>query len=125
MRQINFLIIFAVCLALVLFSLENTEPASIQIVQGFQVQAPLCIELILAMGVGAVLAWFFSIWTRLQRMLASREELRQRRDKDQRIQELEQDVERYKTEIEQHHLPPASDRLEEVAETSDFVAKSN
>ena len=64
MRQINFLMIFVFCLALVLFSLENTEPAMIQIVQGIQVQAPISVELILAMAVGAVLAWIFSLWTR-------------------------------------------------------------
>ncbi len=106
MRQINFLIIFIFCLALVLFSLENTELATIQIVQGYQVQAPVSVELILAMGLGAVLAWLFSIWTRLQRLLASRREIRQ---KDTRIQELEQNLEKYKAEIEEQQLtlPPA------------------
>src|SRR4028118_416097 len=101
MRQINFLIIFALCLALVLFSLENTESAVIQIVQGIQVQAPLCIELIFAMGVWAVIAWIFSVWIRFQRLIESREQIRQSRQKDQRIQELEQDIERYKAEIQQ------------------------
>ena len=108
MRQINFLIIFAACLALVLFSLENTEPASIKFVEGVQVQAPLSIELILAMGVGAILAWIFSIWTRLQRQLVSRQAMRQIRSKEERIQELEQDVERYKAESEQQQLPALS-----------------
>ncbi|MBW4574471.1 MAG: LapA family protein [Aphanothece sp. CMT-3BRIN-NPC111] len=111
MRQINFLIIFALCLALVLFSLENTESAVIQIVQGIQVQAPLSIELIFAMGVGAVIAWLFSVWIRLQRLIESREQIRQSRQKDQRINELEQDIERYKAEIEQHQLPQASDQI--------------
>ncbi len=107
MRQINFLIIFIFCLALVLFSLENTELATIQIVQGYQVQAPVSVELILAMGLGAVLAWLFSIWTRLQRLLASGREIRQR---DTRIQELEQNLEKYKAEIEEQQLtlPPAT-----------------
>jgi putative membrane protein len=118
MRQINFLIIFAVCLALVLFSLENTEPTAIQIVQGIQVQAPLCIELILAMGVGAVLAWFFSIWARFQRLLASREDIRQRRQQEERIQQLEQDVEHYKAELEHPHLPAAPEVLTQGASTS-------
>lgn len=105
MRQINFLIIFAFCLALVLFSLENTEPAAIRIVPEVQVQAPLAIELILAMGLGAVLAWFFGVWTRLQQQLASHKTLRQIRSKEERIERLEQDVERYKAEIEQQQLP--------------------
>ena len=108
MRQINFLIIFAVCLAVVLFSLENTEPVVIRIVNGVQVQAPLSIELILAMGLGASLAWIFSVWTRLQQQLESYKAIRQIRSKEERIQKLEQDVERYKAEIEEQHLPALS-----------------
>lgn len=117
MRQINFLIIFAFCLALVLFSLENTEPAAIRIVPEVQVQAPLAIELILAMGLGAVLAWFFGVWTRLQQQLASHKTLRQIRSKEEHIEKLEQDVERYKAEIEQQQLPvlAASKPLQEGA----------
>jgi uncharacterized integral membrane protein len=108
MRQINFLIVFATILALVLFSLENTEPVAIQIVEGVQVQAPLAIALILAMGLGAILAWLFSIWMRLQQLLESRRVVRQVRSKDQRIQELEQDVQRYKAELEEKQLPALS-----------------
>jgi uncharacterized membrane protein YciS (DUF1049 family) len=118
MRQINFLIIFALCLALVLFSLENTEPAVIRIVNGVQVQAPIAIELILAMGLGAILAWLFSIWTRLQQQLQSFKAKRQIRSKEEQIQKLEQDVERYKAEIEQLELPalsPSKAFTEEVA----------
>jgi lipopolysaccharide assembly protein A len=115
MRQINFLIIFAVCLALVLFSLENTEPVVIRIVEGVQVQAPLSIELILAMGIGASIAWIFSIWARLQQQLASYKVIRQIRSKDDRIQQLEQDVERYKAEIEEQQLPALSASIREEA----------
>lgn len=106
MRQINFLLIFVICLALVLFGIENTEPAVIRVVEGVQVQAPLSIELILAMGIGAVMAWVFSVWTQLQRMIDTRKEINVR---EERIQELEQDVERYKAEIEeQQRLLPAA-----------------
>lgn len=108
MRQINFLIIFAMCLALVLFSLENTEPVSIKIIQDVQVQAPLAIELILAMGLGAALAWVFSIWTRLQQQLESRKAIRQVLSKEEQIQKLEQDLERYKAEIEERQMPVLS-----------------
>lgn len=108
MRQINFLIIFVMCLALVLFSLENTEPVAIRIGQDVQVQAPLAIELILAMGLGAVLAWVFSVWARLQQELESRATRRQIRSKEERIGELEQDLERYKAEVEERQLPVLS-----------------
>ncbi len=108
MRQINFLIIFAMCLALVLFSLQNTEPAVIHIVKDVQVQAPIAIELILAMGLGATLAWIFSIWMRLQHQLESFRAKQQLRSKEEQIEKLEQDVERYKAEIEQLQLPALS-----------------
>lgn len=108
MRQLNFLIIFATCLALVLFSLQNTEPVAIQIVEGIKFQAPLSIELILAMGLGAILAWVFNIWSRLLRYMDSREALREVRSKEERIQQLEQDVERYKAEVEEQQLPALS-----------------
>jgi uncharacterized integral membrane protein len=106
MRQINFVIIFVICLALVLFGIENTEPAIIHIVRGVQLQAPLSIELILAMGIGAILAWVFSVWTQVQKLLETGREVRQ---KESRIQELEEDIERYKAEIqEQQRLLPAA-----------------
>lgn len=120
MRQINFLIIFVFCLALVSFSLENTQTASIQIIDGLQVEAPLSVELIIAMGVGALLAWVFSTWMRFQRLLESRRESKEIRQRDDRIQALEKDVERYKREIqEQLRLPPAPTTEAEVVETAE------
>lgn len=63
----------------------------------------------MAMGVGAILAWLFSVWARLLRLLASREQMRQKRQQEQRIQALQEDVERYKAAIEQQHqLPPSA-----------------
>ena len=122
MRQINFVIIFVICLALVLFGIENTDPAVIRIAQGIELQAPLAIELIMAMGVGAVLAWVFSVWAQLQRAIDSGKDLRVR---DVRIQELEENVERYKAEIEEQQrlLPAAKSHQGEsqAAETSVYV----
>lgn len=117
MRQINFVIIFAACLALVLFGLENTEPVAVQIVEGVEVQAPLAIELIVAMGIGAVLAWIFSIWARLQHQLESRRSIRQIRSKDKQIEKLEEDIKHYKEELEGQELPAleASKALKEEA----------
>lgn len=40
MRQVNFVVIFVICLALVLFAIENTEPVIIHIVRGLDVEAP-------------------------------------------------------------------------------------
>ncbi|NQE33708.1 LapA family protein [Microcoleus asticus] len=100
MRSLNFFFIFLICLALVLFSIENTQPVAIQVIKGVEVKGPLCLELIMAAGLGAILAWLFSLWSRMQRTLASRQQLRQVREKEQRIQELEENLERYKAEVE-------------------------
>lgn len=122
MRQINFVIIFVICLALVLFGIENTEPAVIHIVQGVELQAPLSVELLLAMGIGATLAWVFSVWTQIQRVLESGKEIRQR---DVRIEELEQNVQRYKVELEEQQrlLPASQSRTEDAEVTEVFAAK--
>ncbi len=66
MRQINFAAIFALILALVLFTLENTHSAIVQVLPNWKLEAPIAVELIVAMGLGAVLAWLFSIWSALQ-----------------------------------------------------------
>jgi len=93
-RQLNFLIIFAVALALVLFSLQNTSLSSIQFTPQLKVEAPLSVELILAMGLGAVLAWFFSVWSSLQRSI-------EMRNKNVQIQKLQETVQSLGIEIEE------------------------
>jgi len=102
MRQFNFLLIFVVCLALVLFSLQNSGLATIYIFGDLQFQAPLAIELIVAMFTGAVLAWVFSAWIQIQQRFASSQERRQLRQKDKQIQTLEQ-------MLKQPTLPPGSE----------------
>ncbi|QQE65155.1 DUF1049 domain-containing protein [Leptolyngbya sp. BL0902] len=101
MKQINFVVIFVIALALVLFAIENTEPVLIHIAKGLDVEAPLCVELMMAMGIGAVLAWVFSVWAQVQGYLAVNPQVKQR---EIRIQELEQDVERYRVELEEQSL---------------------
>lgn len=107
MRQVNFTLIFVICLALVLFAIENTQLVSINIIQGIQITAPLSIELIIALGIGAVLAWVFSVWTALQDLFITRETLQQR---DIQIETLQVDIERYKAELEEQQrlLPSVS-----------------
>ncbi|MEM9541514.1 MAG: LapA family protein [Cyanobacteria bacterium P01_E01_bin.42] len=108
MRQINFLLIFLFSLAIGLFCLENTNLVIIQLIPGFKVQAPLSVELVLTMGVGAILAWIFSVWVKLQRQIISFQDMNESRSKDRRIKELEKDIKRYKQELEtQLTLPPS------------------
>ncbi len=107
MRQVNFFLIFVICLALVLFGIENTQLVGINIIQGVELKAPLAIELILAMGIGAVLAWVFSVWSGLQSTLGTRQVLGER---EEEIEILQADIERYKAELEEQQrlLPSAT-----------------
>ncbi|MCM1982094.1 lipopolysaccharide assembly protein LapA domain-containing protein [Lyngbya confervoides] len=107
MRQVNFVLIFVICLALVLFGIENTEIVSIKIIEGLEIKAPLSIELILAAGVGAVFAWVFSVWVQVQSTLSTREAIE---EQEEQIEELQADIERYKAELEEQQrlLPSAS-----------------
>ncbi len=94
MRQINFVVFFIVALALVLFSLQNTALAPIQIIPQLTVAAPISVELILAMGLGAVLAWIFSVWSGLQKSIDMR-------NKNVQIQNLQETVQNLSVEIEE------------------------
>lgn len=120
MRQINFVLIFVIALALVLFGIANTEPAVIHVVNGIDIEAPLCVELIVAMGAGAVLAWVFSVWAQIQNFFSTGKQVRQQ---EVRIQELEQNMERYRTELEeQKPLLPASEETGGDAPTGGVFA---
>ena len=111
MRSINFLIIFAFCLAMVFFGIENTQSATIQIVPDrFQLEAPLSIELIGAMGIGAILAWLFSVWTGIQNQVVDFAKERRVKAKEKEIKSLEEDLARLKEEAEkQQQLLPSSE----------------
>jgi len=107
MRIINFVVIFATALALVLFSIQNTELVTVQVIPGYQVQAPLAIELILTLGLGATLAWLYSMWSRLARQIVAFGQKRELKKKEKEVESLSQDVEAYKTKLEeqQKQLP--------------------
>ncbi|PSR16432.1 DUF1049 domain-containing protein [filamentous cyanobacterium CCP3] len=110
MRQINFVVIFVIALALVLFGIENTEPVIIHLAPGMDIEAPLCVELIMAMGIGAVFAWVFSVWAQVQGYMSFGKQVQQR---EIRIQELEQDVQRYQVKLEEQSLLLPAAKVEE------------
>lgn len=119
MRQVNFVIIFVISLALVLFGIENTDPATIHVIPGVEIQTPLAVELILSMGIGAVMAWVFSVWTGLQSFMDSQQVQVTLQEKEQQIQQLEIDIEQYKAEIqEQRRFLPAAETVVTNAEAA-------
>ena len=106
MQTINFSLIFALCLALVLFGIQNTDPATIHIIEGVDVSAPLSVEIILAAGVGATLAWVFGLWIRFGRAILAGKARRQARQQQERIQDLEQELQAYQVEEPSPQLVP-------------------
>ena len=124
MRQFNFLAIFALCLAFVLFSLENNQPALIQVIPGVEMEAPLSVELMLSMGVGAILAWLFGIWSRLQNQLTIFRSKRQIRAKDKQIKSLEEDLHQFQVELEkQPQLMLTGENLPEEKTTAEVITQ--
>lgn len=114
MLLINLAIIFIICLALSFFSIENPEYAKITIIPGLEVHAPIAIELIVASGLGAVLAWMLSSWIQLQRFIAFSGTINK---KNNRIKDLENKLEESQAEIQslQPVLPPSEDAKTSLA----------
>ena len=111
MRQINFAIGFVITFALVLFRLENPGLVTIRIVPAtLELQLPLCIALIAAMGTGAVLVWILSVWAGLQARFAQGSAQKRIREQERAIEELREDLGRYKVDLEK------KERLEKLQE---------
>ncbi|MGD1909913.1 MAG: lipopolysaccharide assembly protein LapA domain-containing protein [Rivularia sp. (in: cyanobacteria)] len=115
MRQVNLAIIFIFCLAFAIFGIENTELGTIHLTPGVEIQAPISVELLIALGLGGLMAWLFSLWVHLQGLLGSRQKVGQ---KDDRIEELECKIEEYQAQIQslQLSLPPARDSVAQEAQ---------
>ncbi|NEP05144.1 MAG: LapA family protein [Okeania sp. SIO2G4] len=122
MRPINFLLIFLVCLALVIFSLQNTQLTTIKLIQGIEFEAPLSVELVIATGLGAILAWLFNLWSRMQRTITTLGEMREIRTRNKRIKELEKDMERYQEELIQRASLPAAETVSETDKSTEAEA---
>ena len=113
MRQINFLLMFALGLALVLFALENTNSATIQILPNQTVEAPIAIELIVAMGVGAILAWLFSLWTSIQSTLEFS-------NKNRQISQLQKQISTLTAEVQERKQLMSANAIDvEIAEKTE------
>jgi biopolymer transport protein ExbB/TolQ len=127
MKAFNFSLIFLLCLALVLFSLENSQPTAIAIVRGVEVEAPLAVELIFAMGIGAVLVWLFSLLSKLQKYLEARQDLRAIRQRDERIEQLEQDLQAFQQNQDnaQNRETLASENTPQLLPAEEAAASDN
>lgn len=109
MRQVNFTLIFSFGLLMVFFTLVNTAPTTVHVFPGVQYTLPLAALLLLVAGIGATAAWLFASWSG---MLNTLEEVKQAGEfeaQQVRIQELETDLNRYRSTVEtQLGLLPAT-----------------
>jgi len=115
MRQLNFLLIFLVCLAIALFSIENVQTTPIYIVPDVEVDAPLAIELLVALGVGAAIAWMFGLWNRLQQQLAYRKVAKEVKEQSAQIEALQTQLATFQAEQEEQKLLPEAEAQKDEA----------
>ncbi len=95
-----------------LFSIENTQTAAINLIPGVQIEAPLSIELLIAVGSGAMLAWIFSLWDQLQRQIESWKAQRELKQQSRKIEELEKTLAELQPESESDVLESDEDAEE-------------
>lgn len=109
MKQLNFLLIFSFGLAMVMFTLENTAPTTVNFLPGLKATLPLAALLLLVGGVGATAAWVFAVWTGVVRKVEALQSQSDYEAQQVRIQELENDLQRYRATVDaQLGLLPAA-----------------
>ena len=125
MRQINFSLIFAFGLITVLFTLENTAPTTVHVLPGVEYTLPLAGLLLLVAGFGAVSAWFFAAWTGMLNNVEQLTKANEFEAQQVRIQELETDLNRYRSTVEtQLGLLPATTVTSTAADTDEASSAS-
>ena len=109
MRQINFLLIFSFGLAMVMFTLENTTATTVRFLPGVSLSMPLAALLLVAGGIGATAAWIYAVWSGVVRQVESLQNTRDQEAQQVRIEELENDLQRYRATVDaQLGLLPAA-----------------
>ena len=117
MRQINFGLIFSFGLITVFFTLANTNATTVHVLPGMEYTLPLAGLLLLVAGFGAVAAWFFAAWTGMLTNVDQFSKANEFEAQQVRIQELETDLNRYRSTVEtQLGLLPAATVTASAAE---------
>ena len=100
MRQINFSLIFIFGLGTVFFTLENTNPTTVNVLPWMHFTLPLAALLLLAGGIGAVAAWLFASWSGMLNTVERLGKATEFEAQQVRIQELETDLDRYRSTVQ-------------------------
>jgi uncharacterized integral membrane protein len=106
MRLFNYLILFSALLGIALFAMQNATPVTITFAPGVSIESPLVMELLAAAGIGAALAWLYSLWMRVQFSIESPgKKIGNCRRKEVTITELKEMVVELEAKVKQ--LPPS------------------
>jgi uncharacterized integral membrane protein len=109
MKQVNFLLIFSFGLAMVMFTLENTAPTTVNFLPGVKATLPLAALLLVVGGVGATAAWVYAVWSGVVQKVEALQSQTELEAQQVRIQELENDLQRYRATVDaQLGLLPAA-----------------
>ena len=100
MRQINFSLIFIFGLCTVFFTLENTNPTTVNVLPWMHFTLPLAALLLLSGGIGAVAAWLFASWSGMLNTVERLGKSTEFEAQQVRIQELETDLDRYRSTVQ-------------------------
>ncbi|MDJ0635514.1 MAG: LapA family protein [Xenococcaceae cyanobacterium MO_188.B29] len=96
----DFLIIFLTCLALALFSLQNTQEIALKILPELEIQVSLAVALIVSMGLGAILSGLYLTWIKVRNYFQFWGKTRQIKSREKQIQQLKEDIESRQAELE-------------------------
>ncbi len=100
MRQINFTLIFIFGLGTVFFTLENTNPTTVNVLPWMHFTLPLAALLLLSGGIGAVTAWLFASWSGMLNTVERLGKATEFEAQQVRIHELETDLDRYRSTVQ-------------------------
>ena len=100
MHQINFSLIFIFGLGTVFFTLENTNPTTVNVLPWMHFTLPLAALLLLSGGIGAVAAWLFASWSGMLNTVERLGKSTEFEAQQVRIQELETDLDRYRSTVQ-------------------------
>ncbi len=115
MRQVNFSLIFVFGLVMVFFTLQNTAPTTVHVFPGLSRTLPLAALLLVVAGIGAFIARLFAAWSGMLKNVETLTEVSTVEAQKVRIQELESDLNRYRSTVETQLglLPSASSANEQ------------
>ena len=89
MRLINGMLWIGLTIGLGGLSIENSAPVTLKVIQNVEVEIPLFVALLGAMGLGALLVLASTVWSEIRQFNVNRQTVTQQ---SQKIRDLEQTI---------------------------------